>query len=195
MQAIKADAIGGFNSFLDEQLKVPGSASVTVVLFDNEYEVPVKNVDLKKVEHLNEHTFVPRGGTALLDAIGKTINEVGERLAKTNESEKPEKVLVCILTDGEENSSHEFDKCKIKNMIEHQQLIYNWGFVFLGANQDSFAQASSLGIEKNMVANFEPTPVGTRRANAQMSSMVMSARPRFEPDPEPRKVPKTRKKT
>ena len=141
MEAIRSDVIGGFNTFIESQRQVPGTASVTLVLFDNQYEVAYQNVDLKSVENLTDKTFVPRGTTALLDAVGRTINEVGARLAKTDEHDRPEKVMVCILTDGMENASKEFSRTKIHEMITHQRDNYQWEFSFLAANQDAFAEA------------------------------------------------------
>jgi uncharacterized protein YegL len=95
MESIKTDAIGGFNTFLEAQKKLAGTASISLVLFDNEYETPIQNTDIKSVEPLTEKTFVPRGSTALLDAVGRTVNEVGTRLASIQEQERPEKVIVC----------------------------------------------------------------------------------------------------
>lgn len=176
MESIKNDAIGGFNTFLDAQKKVPGTASVSLVLFDNEYLNPIKNQDIKAVEPLTSKTFVPRGGTALLDAIGRTLNEVGARLSTTPENDRPEKVMVCILTDGQENSSREFTRPKIKEMIEHQRDKYKWEFAFLAANQDAFAEAGSMGISANMTANFTPDAAGTKRAYASLDMMATSYR-------------------
>jgi hypothetical protein len=162
MSDIKNDAIGGFNSFLESQKKLPGSASLSLALFDHEYLIPFQNRDIQSVEPLTDKTFVPRGQTALFDAVGRTINEVGARLAATPEPERPEKVLVCIVTDGEENSSRRFSRSQIREMIEHQRGKYNWEFAFLAADQDAFAEAESMGISAKMAVNFERTPAGAR---------------------------------
>ncbi len=164
MASIKQDAIGGFNTFIEGQKAVAGTANVTLVLFDDQYEVVYENVELSKVESLTEKTFVPRGMTALLDAIGKTINSVGERLSKTDEKDRPEKVMFCILTDGAENASTEFRKNIIKDMITHQREKYSWEFVFLAANQDAFTSADNIGISKNYTSNFVADGLGTRGA-------------------------------
>ena len=176
MESIKTDAIGGFNNFLEAQKKLPGTASVSLVLFDNEYETPIQNADIKSVDPLTEKTFVPRGSTALLDAVGRTVNEVGTRFANMQEQDRPEKVMVCILTDGLENASREFSRSKIKEMVEHQRDKYKWGFVFLAANQDAFAEAESIGISKNMAVNFEQTGDGTRAAYDSLNMMVSEFR-------------------
>ena len=104
-------------------------------------------------------SLVPRGSTALLDAVGRAINETGERLAKMNEEDRPGLVVFVVMTDGEENSSQEFSKDQIKQMITHQQDTYGWHFTFLGANQDAFAEAGALGIHAAGVANFSPCEV------------------------------------
>lgn len=176
MASIRTDAIGGFNTFLGAQKKLLGTASVTLILFDNEYETPIQNVDIKSVDPLTEKTFVPRGSTALLDAVGRTINEVGTRLANMQEQDRPEKVIVSILTDGLENASREFSRSKIKEMVEHQRDKYKWEFVFLAANQDAFAEAGSIGISKNMAVNFEQTGAGTRDAYNSLNMMVSEFR-------------------
>lgn len=176
MEAIKNDAIGGFNTFIEAQKQVPGTASISLVLFDNEYLTPITCVDIKTVEPLTDKTFVPRGSTALLDAIGRTINEIGSRLSSMQECDRPEKVMVCILTDGQENASHEFTSQKIKEMIEHQRDKYKWEFAFLAANQDAFASASTIGISKKMTANFTANSAGTRGAYINMSAMTTNYR-------------------
>jgi hypothetical protein len=92
--------------------------------------------------------------TALLDAVGRAVNETGQRLSRMDEADRPGLVVFVIVTDGAENSSHEFTKAQIKEMITHQQSVYNWQFVFLGANQDAFAEAHDLGIDALKVANY-----------------------------------------
>lgn len=164
MQSIKDDAIGGFNSFLEDQRKVPGTATVTLVLFDHEYIVVHDGVDLSTVKDLNGDTFVPRGNTALLDAVGRAINEVGARLSNMPEDQRPEKVMVCILTDGYENCSQEFSAPKIREMINHQRDKYSWEFSFLAANADAFTTASNMGIKKDYTSSFEKTSDGVRNA-------------------------------
>lgn len=176
MESIKDDAIGGFNSFLESQRGVPGTASVTLVLFDDRYEVVHENVDLKVIENLTDKTFVPRGMTALLDAVGKTINTIGERLSKTDEDQRPEKVMVCILTDGMENSSKEFSREKIKEMVNHQRDKYKWEFSFLAANQDAFCEAGKIGIKEEFTSGFLATAKGTRDVLRTMGAYATSYR-------------------
>jgi uncharacterized protein YegL len=164
MAIIRDDAIGGFNAFLEEQKKEPGKATMTFIQFDTEYEVIYENKPLKEIPPLDGKTFRPRGMTALLDAIGRTVETVKKRLSNVPKKNRPSKVIVSILTDGEENSSREFKLKKIKEMIKHQKEKHSWEFIFLGANQDAFAEAVKIGIDKKDAFNFVATGAGIQSA-------------------------------
>jgi uncharacterized protein YegL len=172
MQTIVKDAIGGFNAFLEEQKKQDGEATMTVVQFDDEYLVTVEAVNIHDVAPLNEETFVPRGMTALLDAIGRTVNDVGDRLAKTEEANRPEKVIVVILTDGHENASMEFKRTQINKLITHQKKKYSWEFLFLAAGQDAIAEANSIGIGKLNTMSFVADAKGINTSYSAMGTAV-----------------------
>lgn len=179
MEAIRMDAEGGVNTFLIDQAAQPGDALVTLVQFDTHYEFVHRGVPAKQVPR---YQLVPRGGTALLDAVGRAINETGERLSKMPEADRPGLVVFVVMTDGEENSSQEFTKAQIKKMIEHQQLVYNWQFTFLGANQDAFAEAGSIGITASGTANFSTDKVvlacmATSNKVTRMRSQAAAAAP------------------
>ena len=173
MATVVDDSIGGFNTFLAEQKKL-GDAKLSVVLFDHEYTPLYQGIDLKDAQELNHDTFVPRGSTALLDAIGKTISDAGKRFS--NADVKPEKVIFVILTDGEENSSVEFSKSKIKEMIAHQTEKYSWEFIYLGANQDAIQAGGSIGIAAAACENYASDSDGTREAYSKMSLKVAKSR-------------------
>lgn len=176
MNAIREDAIGGFNSFLDEQKEQPGEARLTLVLFNHDYELVHEARDIQDVKHLDKDTYVPQGTTALLDAMGRTIDDVGNRLAETPEGERPSAVIVSILTDGLENASSDYTRARVRQMVEHQQEKYSWQFVYLGANVDAFAEAGALGIPQAKTANFAHTGAGVREAHHRMSGFVSKAR-------------------
>ncbi|MDY0017646.1 MAG: vWA domain-containing protein [Candidatus Delongbacteria bacterium] len=176
MESVADDAIGGFNTFIEEQKKQPGTMSVTLVLFDHEYLVPFKNRDIVKVEPLNRKSYVPRGMTALLDAVGRTVNEAGSELSQMKEKDRPEKVIVCILTDGLENASKEFKIEQIKKLIEHQKEKYSWDFVFLAANQDAFEEGGSMGIDAAYTSNFVSDSKGTKDAFVFLNKAVTVAK-------------------
>ena len=151
MQSIQTDAEGGINSFIEQQKQEPGEANVTLVQFDTDYEFLHCGVPVKQIPAF---TLVPRGSTALLDAVGRAINETGARLAAMAVSHRPALVVFVIVTDGAENSSKEFTREKIREMIEHQQSVYNWQFTFLAANQDAFAEGASMGIAQAGTAGY-----------------------------------------
>ena len=178
MQSILDDAIGGFNIFLAAQQRQPSEAELSLILFDHEYQVVHQAVDIQQVEPLNQDTYVPRGSTALLDAVGKTIDAVGERLAATPESERPSQVIISILTDGYENASQTYSKPKVAEMIKHQTEKYNWAFEFQAANMDAFAAAKELSIAPDRVVQFEATSQGVREAFAQQSQRISAIRSR-----------------
>lgn len=176
MSCVRNDAIGGFNTFLEEQKKVEGTADVTLILFDDQYIVTEDKSEINGVEPLNNKTYVPRGSTSLYDAIGKTINTIGERLANTSEKERPENVIVAILTDGNENSSVEFSQKQIFDMIKHQSENYNWNFVYLAANQDSMEVGAQMGFGANNTMDFSHDSDGVAVAYAAVSNYTKSTR-------------------
>ena len=178
MNPIAADAIGGFNAFLADQQALPGEARLTLVLFDHEYLVPYSHAPIKTVGPLDAKTYVPRGMTALLDAVGRTIDDIGARLAAMPEAERPAKVIVAILTDGQENASRDYTFAKVSGMIKHQQEKYSWEFIFLAANQDAIAAAGALAIQPKDAIAFAPTGLGVRAAHAALSAEVSRRRSR-----------------
>lgn len=165
MQSIKQGTIDGINEFL-ESMRTNGLVTkITLVQFDDKYDVLVNGTDAALVQNLNDDTFIPRGMTALHDAIGKTINAVGDRLRSTPESERPSKVMFAIFTDGAENASKEFNGDAIKKMINHQQDKYSWNFVFVGANQDSILTAQSMGISSGSAINYRSSNLGAKNVS------------------------------
>ncbi|WP_053362285.1 vWA domain-containing protein [Bacillus sp. FJAT-27251] len=158
MAGLEKDTIGGFNAFIQKQCQLEGETRVTAVLFDDQYEVLWDGVEAPAAR-LSDQYYV-RGCTALLDAAGKTIVDVGHRLSRTSEENRPGKVIFVITTDGEENASTEFTYDKVKQLIQHQQEKYNWEFIFMGANIDAVAEAGSLGIENSRAYQFMGTEKG-----------------------------------
>lgn len=142
------DTIGGFNRFIEDQRKIGIDARVTLVTFADERTIVYNGREIFNVRPLDHFTYAPGGGTALLDAVGYTIDRVGDRLSNTPESERPKKVIVAILTDGEENASHEYTLNQVGRMIEHQRNKYKWEFFFLGANQDVWKIAQQMNIPR-----------------------------------------------
>jgi uncharacterized protein YegL len=146
MYGLTEETIAGYNKFIAEQKELPGEANLTTILFDDQYDILHDGVPLREIRSITTREYYTRGSTALLDALGKTINTVGQKLAHTQEEERPGKVLFLVITDGYENASQEFSAKQIRKMVEHQREKYKWEFLFLGANIDAFATASSMGI-------------------------------------------------
>ena len=183
MLHVKSDAIGGFNSFLAEQQAEPGEADLTLVLFDTTYTIGPA-APLSEAKPQTGDLYRPGGNTALLDAIGRAVTDTGERLAALPEEERPNKVIVVIITDGEENSSREYTVAQVKEMIQHQQEKYSWQFLFLGANQDAFAEAGKLGIPQGTAMDFAAVPGGVSRAYTGTSFAVSQYRREGKIDPD-----------
>ena len=139
MNKIKSQAISGFNEFLSEQREVEDNTTITVSLFDSYYKPLYNSIPLTEAQELDEKNYVPSSMTALYDAVGLAIDEAKERYSIDPDS-KPDRVLVVILTDGEENRSREYDQERIFEMIEEQKND-DWEFIFLAANQDAMKAA------------------------------------------------------
>jgi hypothetical protein len=176
MESVKSDTIGGFNSFLSEQQNVEGEAALSLVQFDDQYEVVYEDKDIHAADRLTEATFQPRGMTALLDAVGRTINAVGRRLAALPEAERPDKVLLVIMTDGFENASREFSAEKVSEMINHQRDVYRWEFMFIGANQDAILSAGAIGIPAQAALTYAANSEGTEIAFSMVASKIKNYR-------------------
>lgn len=171
MERVKEDTEGGLRAFLREQHEVQARTTVSLYQFDDRYEVVYENKPLADVPDFTLH---PRGTTALLDAIGRTITRLGDDLADLDEARRPGEVVVVILTDGLENASSDFSRSRIREMITHQQEKYRWVFVFLGADQDAFAAAGGMGIGPGNALNY--TSRNTRESFRSASSMLRRAR-------------------
>jgi uncharacterized protein YegL len=121
MSGLETDTIGGYNSMLEKQKVVEGECYITTVLFDNNYELLHDRIDIRAVSPITENEYQVGGSTALLDAIGRTINKISNAQEHTADEYRAEKVLFVIITDGEENSSREYSSEKIRTQIERQK--------------------------------------------------------------------------
>lgn len=176
MAHVADDTIGGFNRFLNDQKSAPGTANITLHQFDDVFETPIKTSDVKSAPELTSKTFVPRGSTALLDAIGRGIKDTGSRLENASDSERAEKVVFVIITDGHENASHEYNQANVFDMIEHQKTKYSWEFVFIGANQNAIKTASGIGISGANAMSYAANAVGTKAVFRSASSNLKGFR-------------------
>lgn len=176
MRALTNDVIGGINRFIEDQRKVEGDANFSLVLFDNEVDIVHDSVDINDVPLLTEDTYVVRGMTAMNDAIGMTITNLGNKLKSMKEEDRPSNVIVCIMTDGHENASKEFTNKAVKELVDHQTDKYSWEFVFMGANIDVDEAADQIGIRSANRHSFTANAIGVDMAYATLSSATRSYR-------------------
>lgn len=147
MQSCASDMEGGLRALIEKQAKEPGKCTVSLYRFNDSTDKVLNFADIKSIESDNLR-LEPRGGTALYDALGIAIDETGRELAKLPESLRPGFISFVIITDGGENASREFNAGQIKEKTSHQQSVYSWDFVYLGANQDAFNVGNTVGVGK-----------------------------------------------
>ena len=161
MNPLTDDTIGGFNSMIAKQKDEKGEAKVTTVMFNNYSETVHDRIDIHDVPELTRKTYCPGGSTALIDAIGGTIDHISKIHKYIRPEDVPEHTIVVITTDGCENSSHKYSASDVRKTIEERQKE-GWEFIFLGANIDSVETAGRLGIREEMAVNYRCDTVGTR---------------------------------
>ena len=163
MLSIKSDMEGGFDAFIAAQREVPGKCKVTLTQFDDRYETLYECKALSRVPKLS---LQPRGSTALLDALGRTIVATKERLKRKRN--KPQ-VLFVVITDGHENASREFTRDQIHKLISEAGEWGNWEFIYLGANQDAIEVGTSLGFQARSSFTFDANTVGVKSMTDELS--------------------------
>lgn len=176
MSGLEAETIGGYNSMLKKQQAEAGDAVVTTVLFDHDYEIVHDRSNIQEIKPLTEKDYFVRGSTALLDAVGMTINKIVSATRNTKKEFQADKVMFVIITDGMENSSCEYTYKKVKAMIDLQKEKYNWEFVFLGANIDAIDTAAKFGIDKDMSVNYMADSAGTELNYSVVGDLVVNYR-------------------
>ncbi len=178
MESIRDDTIGGFNAFLKQQKAELGTATLTLVQFDTHdpYEVIYEFMPISEILELNSETYVPRGGTPLLDALGRGINELESKTAELKDENRPSKVVLVIVTDGQENSSREFHKDQIEKMIKERTEKHAWQFVFLSADLAAIDDAMGLGIHSSSTLAFQKNAKGSSDAWQSLSARTADYR-------------------
>ena len=176
MQPMQEPAVAAFNDFVKAQLDVPGDARLTLVQFDDAYEVPVSARPIQDVPQLTAATYTPRGSTALLDAIGRTVKETDRRLESLPAAEKPGKVIFAIFTDGEENASQEYSAQHISDLIRLYRDTKGWEFLFLAANQDAIATAAAMRMSSHLCASVSFDVKGIKSTGGAMARKVRALR-------------------
>ncbi len=174
MHGLEQDTIGGFNSMLQKQKELDGECRITTVLFDNRYELLHDRIDIRAVSPMTEKEYQVGGTTALLDAIGRTVQKLVSVQKNTAKEYRADRVLFVIITDGQENASQEYSSDKVKGLIQLEKEKYGWEFVFLGANIDAVETAGRLGISRDRAVDYVPDGAGTA-LNFQMMSETVAA--------------------
>lgn len=172
MKKIKESAEYGLRNILSEQRSMPGTCKVSVINFATNVNIQDVGRDIGVFWNISIN---PNGWTALNDAIGDGINLLGKRLSDMSPQNRPNHVIVVIVTDGEENRSQRFSHNTIVDMIKHQQSKYSWEFLYVGVGKDAFNTAKEYGIsEDNMMAythDSDGTQAYTKGLSAKMSAI------------------------
>lgn len=165
MRHLAGDVRGGFNTYLDQLATNPalGEIRVTAVLFDNEYEILCNNALLPAVPRLTESNYQPRGSTALLDAVGRTITDFENRVPELGEDDR---VMLVIQTDGLENASHRYTFPQIAGMITERTPTVGakWAVLYIGQGIDSWDQARAMGVRYDTYIATTSDSAGTTRS-------------------------------
>lgn len=167
MQTIADDTRGGFDSFIGKEREQDGNTVVTLAQFDQQYELVYSSQPIRTVPPL---VLQPRGSTALYDAIGRLITDVGVELAAVPEDERPGSVTVVVMTDGHENASKEWTNTAVRALIAQQEKDYQWDFVFLGSNIDAVDVGTDLGFARDKSMTYVSTTVGVTAAFDSVAS-------------------------
>lgn len=173
MGGLEGDTIGGYNSMLKKQQELPGETVITTVLFDHKYELLHDRTDLKAVNPITDQDYFVRGSTALLDAVGMSIQKIKAAQKNIKEEFRPEKTMFVITTDGMENASREYTYDKVRQLVEEQKEKACWEFIFLGANIDAIKTAGSFGIDADRAVNYHADGAGTE-LNYKSINMAIS---------------------
>lgn len=176
MAGLEDDTIKGFNGLLNKQREAMGEVLVTTVLFDHAYELLHDRINIKSINNISEKEYYVRGSTALLDAIGYTIDKIGNVQKVSIPGYRADKVLFIITTDGMENASRKYSYKMIKHRIDHQKKKFNWEFIFMGANIDAIAIADQFGIDSKWAVKFHSDQKGTTLNFKTMDKVVSDLR-------------------
>lgn len=179
MSGLESDTIGGFNSMIERQKKIDGQCYVTTVLFDTRIDRIHDRENLKDIPPMTEKDYVPGGCTALLDAIGNTIDHIVHIHKYARPDDVPEHTTFVIMTDGMENASHYYSSNEVKKKVEHEKEKYGWEFLFLAANIDALEAADRIGIRPDRAADYLADSKGTELAFHSLSEAVSEQRMGF----------------
>ena len=182
MSGLESDTIGGFNSLIEKQKKTDGTCFVSTVLFSDKMQTVHDRVELKEIEKMTEKDYTPMGCTALYDAIGNTVAHITNIHRYIRKEDVPANTVFVIITDGYENASREYTHEKVKALVESKKEKDGWEFMFIGANIDAAATAETIGIGRNMAANYRADERGTGVVFDAIAAPLMACRASQEID-------------
>lgn len=167
MHYLQNDVIGGFNRMIEEQKAVGGAADVSLYTFSTTVRLPIVDQPLEQVEPLSIVTYRPDGGTAMNDAIGQALTKLL--------FESPEKAIISIFTDGQENASREYSRLQVKELVA-QCEEKGYQVVFLAANMDEVSVGASMGLCADATRAFSADAKGMQFAYLESSAAVTNYR-------------------
>ena len=176
MSGLESDTVGGFNSLIKKQKEVKGECLVSTVLFNNKFELIHDREDISKIEEMKESDFTVGGSTALMDALGSSIQHIAKIHKYARDEDVPEHTIFVIMTDGMENASHMFTDDEVRAMVEHEKEKYNWRFIFLAANIDVVETARRYGFDEDSAASYCCDSEGTQVTYRAVNNVVMNLR-------------------
>lgn len=177
MTKLKYDIIGSFNDFIRKQKQLKGECNIWLTFFSDSYYMKHKSVPLDTISDLTDESYITNGMTALNDAVFATMTEMGKHFASMDESERPEKVIIVIMTDGEENSSKEISHEQVKNLIKQQKEVYSWDFLYIGTDDLNVNDiAKSYNIDPSHTISYARSSQGAQSAYTTMCSYVSQFR-------------------
>ena len=175
MAGRESDTIGGMNAVLEEHRHAEGETNVSIVLFDHVCQVLHDRTPIQRVAPLTANDYWVRGCTALLDAVGGGIKHIKRVQKDLDKSDRADKVIFVITTDGLENASRFYDYAKVKRLIEKRQ-DKGWEFLFLGANIDATKEAGRIGIKADRAETFINDGAGQCAMYQSVAMATMSMR-------------------
>lgn len=173
MDMIREATEEAVNGYVGEQKKLPGRATIAIAQFDTTYEIVNASIPPEQVP---SYTLRPRGATALLDAIGRSVTDFGAELRALPEDQRPGNVVLAIMTDGFENSSSEYTQQRIKSMVTEQQDKYGWNILYLGANQDAIIEGAKMGMRTNSSITYDASYAGAQSVVASAAAYTTTTR-------------------
>lgn len=148
MAGSESDVTGGFNAYVEKQRKEnPGKVQVSLYKFSDSVSRVVSNLPIGKVGLLTAADYEPGGFTALYDAMGQAIQDADVEVVRFDVEGRPDRVMMVVITDGQENASKAFTSASIKALIATHESMLNWNFVYLGSGLTDLSDAEAIGVK------------------------------------------------